>query len=146
MKSQIIAIFALFLLVSCSKENSELTEPEQSRAFPQKWQLVQISDVNFQEFSGAKMPYQEYYLLQSDGTFVKARDINGSVSRARGTYETIIIDEEKFLTFQFNLDEGIISNCAFEKEEWLVLDESNKLFNHLNPCDGPILKYSLSRN
>jgi hypothetical protein len=137
MKYMFIISLLLISIASCKKDDPDLL-------YPQKWELVKMIGNYTYIFTGNEMSWQEYYLLQADGTFNKYRTRDGITSEATGTYSKIQIDKESFLELIFETPEGIIASC-YPDREYLHIKSSTSLSSTWSHCDGPGLIYSLAK-
>jgi hypothetical protein len=137
----LLVLLFIVSLFSCSKEDQkELTANNQ-----QKWELVKMkgSMIN-SETTGANMAWQEYYIFNADGTFIKSREKNGQIEEAKGTYAYVVGDNEKSLALTFNSGYGIMGNCysGLAREDLRIIS-STKMLGTWEICDGPGLEYQL---
>jgi hypothetical protein len=84
MKNLLVPVLVLLSLSACQKE--DLVEAK-GNAYPQTWQLVQMTG-NFPAFTktGADLPWQESYVFRSDSTFTKTRQQGAQHEEASGTF------------------------------------------------------------
>lgn len=134
----LILLFAIALFAgSCSKD--EKMEPD---ANTQKWVLVKMSGMApNSETMGGDMEWQEYYLLYSDGTFMKQREREGIQVNARGNFTFTDKTQGKYLELIYDANSEIIGSCNGNNTEtlWVVADD--KLSGTWLACDGPGLEY-----
>jgi hypothetical protein len=135
MKNLIILSFMTCFLFSCNK-----SEKFDSEKYPQKWQLIKIS-TQFAEKTGTDMEWQEYYLLNSNGSFTKHRERNGTITDVSGTFIFKNLTDGKFIQFTYPSDNSIIANCDNTFIEYLHLRSENKLTGNWHACDGAGLEY-----
>lgn len=136
MKKIIFILSCSILLLSCL-DNDETVSEEDS----QIWQLTKMTgSISNSETTGGNMDWQEFYLLNSDGTFLKSREQNNVLIEISGTYTYENISEEKFIVFSYQSESPIIGNCTLELKEYLIVRE-NKLIGTWSACDGPGLEY-----
>lgn len=137
LKKIFILAMLIFSITSCVKD-----VVLDSTQFPQKWQLIKMtgSKLNY-ETTGVNMEWQESYLFNSDGTFIKSRERNGKITEALGNYIIKKISDEKYfdLTYQTNYD--IIGSCYSNQAESLWIMTERKLIGTWSHCDGPGLEY-----
>lgn len=129
-------------LFSCSKENQkDLTASNQ-----QKWRLVKMTgSMIHSETTGKDMSWQEYYLFNSDGTFLKSREQNGQVKEATGIYSYPPNKSgEKSILLTYKSGFELRASCFSDPpQESLDIISSDKLVGTWNICDGPGLEYQL---
>jgi hypothetical protein len=134
----IIIVAFLTVFSSCTKDNEETTTVDYS----EKWTLVKMSGSKLNsETSGTAMEWQEYYLLNNDGTFTKSRVRNAVKTTVSGTYTTIHYQDAKHLELTYLNDNDIIGNCTGDLKEDLYFVASNTLSSTWSACDGPGLEY-----
>ncbi len=137
MKNLFVALLLIiFISLSCSKDDFDIDK------FPQKWVLVKTTGqmVNF-EAVGNDMPWQEYYLFNSDGNFKKHREWGGVSYDAYGHFTPTDITEGKLLELTYNSDYEIIGSCYGNQTEGLWMESNKKLVGTWMACDGPGLEY-----
>ena len=136
MKKSIIFTLLFVAFYSCSK--FDLDE------FPQKWQLVKITSdqvPNSPVRTGKDMEYQEFYLLNSDGTFIKSREKDGNTTEASGSFIVKENEGEKYFELIFiSANDPLIGSCNPGKEVLLIKTEKT-IVGTWSYCDGPILEY-----
>jgi len=139
----LLALFAIFS--SCSKDDDVGRKQEfDSSKYPQKWELVRITgQLVGSEQTGEDMQWQEFYLLKSDGTFLRNRENEGVIFKESGTFsihETQ--NEELLITLTYNRANDLVGSCyGSETEEVLYVTSSSTIQNTWNACDGPGLEY-----
>ena len=84
---------------------------------------------------GDEMTWQEFYLLDANGTFIKHREQDGLVMKVSGSFSFEENSDGKYLKIKNRTDNKIIGSCS-KQEEWLVFD-SNRLRSTWWACDGP---------
>ena len=144
MKNLLLLLMTIGTLFSCSKtDDANKTEMFASDHYPQKWVLVEMSgQIPNSTTTGDDMPWQEYYILDVDGTFLKHRDYLGSSREGTGTFSFAIQDNEQFLKLSYSEADEIVGTCSSVKQtETLRLEASNTLIGTWWACDGPGLKY-----
>ena len=87
------------------------------------------------------MLWQESYILNPDGRFLKTRERDSVVTHSNGTYEYSEISGERFIVFSHETESVIIGNCTGNKKEHLAVRSNNTFFNTWLACDGPSLLY-----
>lgn len=139
MKSLIIITLFICTLISCTKDYTEELEFD-IQQYPQKWQLIEMSgNIQISVTMGAKMTWQEFYLLDANGTFIKYREQDGIVVQVSGNFSFEEKPDGKYLTLEYKTDNPIIGSCTRQKE--ILAFESNRLISTWWACDGPGLFY-----
>ena len=90
------------------------------------------------------MAWQEFYLLNSDGTFKKSRDQKGVLTEASGTFSFKTVSDEKYLILTYKTNSPIIESCtsiALTESLWIKNNTTNKMIGGSAACDGPDLEY-----
>lgn len=136
MKKLLLILFGLYILISCDKK-FDLDE------FPQKWQLTSMfGEALNSVVSGSDMEWQESYMLNSDGTFIKSRIRNGVLTVASGTFVFKNASDDKILELYFENSSDIIGSCnTAELKETLWVRSEIKMTGTWSYCDGPGLEY-----
>jgi hypothetical protein len=136
MKNSVLIALLIFTLISCTKNKDE--------DFPQKWQLIKMfgGQIGYYENTGTDMAWQEYYLLNSNGTFIKHRERSGKVIEASGTFTFKNKSDSKYFYLTYNSGAQFIGSCYSNNLEMLFLGSGNNLFNTWSDCDGPGLEYA----
>lgn len=147
MKQLLLLLIITLSLNACSFENGvdmeSSREQSDTGAVEQKWKLVQMSG-NFTDkppTTGSDMPWQEYYILYSDSTFLKSRTVDGVEEQAGGTYAFVTLEDGKYLELSYASDNDLIGNCTQEAKEFLFFEREDKLIDTWRACDGPGLVY-----
>jgi hypothetical protein len=133
------SLFGLLIVcISCSQIDHIASEQ-----YPQKWKLTEMSGsvANIPPSTGSDMEWQEYYLLNADGTFIKHRERDYEVKVESGIYNFINLSDGKYLELVYPSDNELVGNCTQEPIEILKLNSVNKLIGTWWACDGPGLKY-----
>jgi hypothetical protein len=151
MKKLIVNLMLGLTLFSCTKE-ADLTlkedlDQEESGSLPegtQKWQLVKTfgSIINSQQ-TGSNMPYQEYYLLNADSTFVKSRTQDGKLTKAEGTYSINNSNDKEYFKLTYATGIELIQNCTGTDIEFLYKVSQDNLQGTGHACDRLGHKYKL---
>ncbi|MBA0883349.1 hypothetical protein [Flavobacterium undicola] len=137
MKKLNILFVALIILFSCSNDDQNLQKNYQG-----KWKLTQMSgNLQNSETTGSDMEWQEFYILNADGTFKKSRDRNGVIKDVSGTYNLIKSSNEMYLELIFNNESEIIGSCSSNLKEEMLFQSENTFSSTWQNCDGPGLKY-----
>lgn len=136
-----LLVLNILLLISCSRD-SEVARGFDPEAFPQKWELVKMTG-NFQGSisTGDKMSWQENYIFNIDGTFVRIRETSGVQTEGKGTYLKTKISNENYFVLTYkegNLNAG---TCSSDGIEYLYEISNSVLHNTWAACDGPGLEY-----
>lgn len=142
--NRIILISLTFILGACGNDSSKTSDSVlDSGQFPQKWELVSMSGMvaNVPPVSGVEMDWQEYYILASDGTFVKSRDNGEETIMVAGLYKISELEDGKYLKLVYGSSSEIIGNCSNKNEEYLRFETINSLVGTWWACDGPGLFY-----
>ena len=136
------------LVRSCSVEDY-MEEDVRLKYTAQKWQLVRMtgSFVN-SETTGNQMEWQEYYVFKPDGTFLKSRDREGTITEGNGTFEVVEFehDDADYLELVYKNGLELIGSCNGDATELLVYRSAIAISNTWNACDGPGLDYELVEN
>ena len=131
--------FALLLtFFSCSSDDQSSVNDYQG-----KWELTQMTgSIPNSETTGSEMEWQEFYVLNADGTFKKSRERNGIVTEISGTYTFVNSANENLLEFTYNSESEIIGTCYSDlKKEEMHFQSENIFLSNWEQCDGPGLKY-----
>jgi hypothetical protein len=141
MKRLTFIIAFLTIFSSCTKDTEE-TRAVTTADYLEKWTLVKMSgSIPNSESTGTAMEWQEYYLLNNDGTFTKSRIRNKIETKVTGTYTTIHYQYGKYLELTYLNDNEIIGNCFGDLKEHLYFKANNNLSSDWSACDGPGLEY-----
>lgn len=153
MKDLILLFITVFTFSSCSNDTNEITTQDliffETEDIYGEWELVKETSAFILPIvvrTGGDMQWQETYIFNSNGTFVKTSLRNGAVLDASGTFE--------FSESDFNSDEksnrlSIITTFLTGKEiasacserELLRFDNNRMINSSYNACDGPSLEY-----
>lgn len=137
MKKPFLLLLTICILISCTKEDNFDID-----RYPQKWTLIKMtSQIPNSERTGESMEWQEYYLLKSDGTFLKRRERDGIKYDASGKFQFITITDGTLLELTHDTKNQIIGNCYSNQTEQLYLKSADKLVGTWQMCDGPRLEY-----
>jgi len=137
MKKLNILFLLLIILFSCSDDDQSSLKNYQG-----KWELTQMTgSIQNSETTGSDIEWQEFYLLNANGTFIKSRERNGVVTEISGTYSLVNSSNNNSLQFTYNSESEIIGTCSSELKEELHFQSENILFSNWEQCDGPGLKY-----
>lgn len=144
MKLRFFNLLTILLVTSCSEGAKEAESADLSaRDFPQKWVLVKMTgNMANSETTGDDMTWQEFYLLQEDGSFMKSRTQEAVTKTAEGRYEWEELSEEKYLVLNYDHTSEIIGSCNSKSREHLMITPEGILQSSWMACDGPGLFYS----
>ncbi|UWX54693.1 hypothetical protein NYZ99_17890 [Maribacter litopenaei] len=95
---------------------------------------------------GEEMEWQEYYVFNPDGSFLKSREQNGTVLEATGTFEMVEFDNDDadYLELTFTTGKELATSCfSYEGIEILRYISNRKLESMWKACDGSDLYYDL---
>ncbi len=130
----------MFMFISCSNNEEENIPVLDVNS--QKWELVKMTgSFTGTETTGADMEWQEYYIFNSNATFIKSRDIGGEVKEASGTYITETFNEQEYLELTYSKGKELIASCSGNDKEQLFFSKGDVLKGNWNICDGPELEY-----
>ncbi len=146
MKKLLFTLFSICILFSCSKNNESATQEEsplKADQYPQKWHLVKMSGMvtDIPPSTGADMAWQEYYLLQSNGAFIKSREQENTTITVQGTFKRVQLSDGEYLEFIHETESALLCNCSADLKEYLKLDSEKELIATCWACDGPGLFY-----
>lgn len=128
----------LLFLSSCNKDS----EKSIFQDYQGLWVLVKMSgNTPDSETTGQEMEWQESYKFNSDGTFSKSREQNGTVTESAGTFTVVKSEEGKRLELTFASASDIIGSCLGNQREVLFFQSSTVMTSTWNQCDGPGLEY-----
>lgn len=149
MRTYAVLLLFIFFASSCANDDDFGLESTQFVFSEQKWVLTKISSswTNY-EATDADMEWQEYYIFTPDGTFLKSRTIEDSVTEATGTFEVIEFDNdtEHYLELTYTTNNSIAGSCTGDNKELLMYRSSKMLSSMWMACDGPGLDYELVKN
>jgi len=145
MKNLAFIFLLICALVSCKKATEKTVEKVFLYEYPQKWQLIRMyGQVANLESKGTDMSWQESYLLNSNGTFIKSRDVKGVLTVASGTFSFSTVLGEKCLTLTYQTDNSIIGSCTsllLQETLFEKANTNNRMISSWTACDGPGLEY-----
>ena len=126
-------------LISCSNED---TNPPLVLDYYGKWQLTEMSgSVINSVTTGPKMYWQEFYVFNTDGTFVKTRIKDNTTTTASGTFSVVTILDETHLELTYSESSVLVGSCYGNLKEDLFINNNNLLVSTWQNCDGPGLVY-----
>lgn len=126
------------VLFSCNNNDDNDTENE----LVGNWKLIQMTgSIPNSETSGAEMEWQETYVLNANGTFLKSRDRDGIRTEVSGTYNFINNSNEPLIELNFDTESEIIGSCTSNMKETMNLQSETIFLSSWEACDGPGLKY-----
>tara|TARA_R110000868_G_scaffold27909_3_gene105223 strand:+ start:2718 stop:3146 length:429 start_codon:yes stop_codon:yes gene_type:complete len=138
MKNSIIFCALLVLFCSCSNDNIKAITTD----YHGKWELYKMSGNRANsETTGAAMEWQENYIFNKDGSFVKSRTRNGVKTELSGDYIFAKVQKESFLELSYKIDSDIIGSCYGNNKEELYILPNSILSSTWKNCDGPGLEY-----
>ncbi len=141
----------LFLIAVCHSCNKSDIDKEQGtfklQNSSQKWELVAITSSWTNEITtGNNLDWQEFYVFNPDGTFLKSREQDdGRMSKATGTYAIVDSSGEEYLELIFETGDELRASCS-QGKEFLSLRKKKLLNGSWVPCDGPSFEYRLSES
>jgi hypothetical protein len=138
MSKGILSLLFIGVLFSCKRDKCvDMEAPVEH----QKLQLIRMSgNIPNSTTTGDKMPWQEFYSLNPDSTFVKSRTVNKVTDIAGGKYHVAVGATATALTFTYDSMNNLIGNCTGNKVENLTLT-GNEATSFWSACDGPGLVY-----
>jgi hypothetical protein len=137
MKKIIVLLFFVTALFSCSSDDES-----PFKDYKGKWILTQMTVMTANsQTTGSEMQWQEFYVLDANGTFTKSREKDGFVIEITGTYSQINSLTGTVLLFTYSINSDIIGSCSSELKEELNFLSENVLLSTWQQCDGPGLKY-----
>jgi hypothetical protein len=138
MKNKILFLMIIGVLFSCNNNDDNDTENE----LVGNWKLIQMTgSIPNSETSGAEMDWQETYVLNANGTFLKSRDRDGVTTEVSGTYNFINNSNEPLIELNFDTESEIIGSCTSNMKETMNLQSETIFLSFWEACDGPGLKY-----
>lgn len=142
MKQLFIILITTLSLNSCAVKDD--TDVDLKANATQKWKLVSMtgSVANIPPTTGDDLPWQEYYFLYADDTFVKSRKQDGEVKEAGGTFEIQTLSDGNYLVLTYDSESELRGDCSSQElKEFLSIISATKMSNTWNACDGPGLTY-----
>jgi hypothetical protein len=134
-------LLTLTLIVSCIDDVDNVEEQ-----FPQQWQLVRMTGQSGNTHkTGSYLDWNEFYLLNPDGRFLKSRLDDGVKTSATGNFSIQETEEVTLVILTFDEDSEIIGNCDDSLTETLRILTENIMVGTWSACDGPGLEYFRSK-
>lgn len=136
------------IFFSCSVEDYRENDINLQYA-AQKWELVRMTgSFANSETTGDAMAWQEYYIFNPDGTFLRFRTQDGNNMEARGTFQVIEYDNDEadYLELVYESGKELRGSCNADDTETLVYRFPRALSNTWMICGGPGLDYELVQN
>ncbi len=128
----------LCILSSCHKDSEKSIYQD----YQGQWVLVKMSgNTPNSETTGQEMGWQESYTFNSNGTFSKSRDQNGTIAESTGSFTVVTSEEGIRLELTHASKSDIIGSCLGDQKEVLFLESSSVMTGTWNQCDGPGLEY-----
>ena len=139
MKKLIFLTLFSCIFFSCKKDTCNDMVFDQNN-YPQKWKLIEMAE-NFQTkvTTGANMPWQESYVLDTNGTFIKTRLQDGLTSGGTGRFTILEDANGKYIQLKYDTLNNIIGSCYLQEEYLRFV--ADKLISSWAACDGPGLTY-----
>ena len=92
--------------------------------------------------SGQDMEWQEYYLLNSDYTFIKHRQVGEVESELSGIYTILTQPDGDYIQLSYQSENALISSCSPQSaKEILFVVAEDEVKGTWEACDGPGLYY-----
>jgi hypothetical protein len=137
MKKFIILFLVVTTFFSCSSDDVRPFTDYQG-----KWELTQMTGRTANsEITGSAMEWQEFYLLDANGTFIKSRKQNGIVTEISGTFSLIKSSNSNALQLTYKSESEIIGSCFSGLKEEMHFQSEKVFVSTWQQCDGPGLKY-----
>ncbi|MDC6404548.1 hypothetical protein [Maribacter flavus] len=145
MQNRFLFLITIILLFTTGCTSDDLVLKGKDLQFSsQKWRLVQMtgSFVNSTTV-GEAMDWQEYYIFNPDGSFIKSRERDGAVLEATGTFEMVEYDNDDadYLELLFETGGELAGGCYGFGRETLQYVAEDRLQSSWMACDGPGLFY-----
>ncbi|QCK16830.1 lipocalin family protein [Mangrovivirga cuniculi] len=139
MKILINLLLITIMIIACSSNDNTIQSKD---PIVGKWELVKIQAPRIRnEITNEDIPYKEFYLFNSDGTFTKTRIEDGKTQSITGTYTKENTNDWEHLKLVYAEDSQLIDNCTGKPEEHLAISPG-ELKGGSAPCDGPALFYA----
>ena len=138
MKRIVLISILFFGIIACTTDSKE----EVTNDFIGSWKLLRMTGSMGNSVStGTDMEWQESYLFNNDGTFIKSRDRNNTSIEISGTYRVTELSEGTFVELTYPTESEIIGSCISQLKETLFLKSKYQITGTWNQCDGPGLEY-----
>ncbi len=147
-----ILLFALLVIFSsCTTDAEEIGLARED--IYGKWNLVQMSG-NFpnSETTGENMEWQESYLFNPDGSFLKIRMRDNAVIEADGTFvinENTSLFEDPLIDFYieilFSNSNSIAASCYSGGMKEELFFRNGRMISNYHACDGSGLEYKKAK-
>ena len=146
MKKVLFLLVSVTVIFSCSNNSISkdgLESIYDLNTYPQKWQLEKMSgSIPNSETEGSDMEWQETYILNDDGTFIKSRIRNNVDTEATGIFVFQELIDGTYLILTHQADNELIGSCSSNPlEEVLWVKSINRIIGTWNWCDGPGSEY-----
>ena len=137
MKNLFAIIIVVFLFTCCSNDDEIDTS-----LLPHKFVMVAMASIGpDSERTGEDMDWQEYYIFDSDSTFLKSRTEGDKTMEEEGVYKTKIKIDGEYMILSYPKESEIIGSCEHLPSETLFIIDRDHLRNTWGACDGPVLTY-----
>ncbi|MFS4468679.1 hypothetical protein [Maribacter sp. 2210JD10-5] len=146
MRNLVLSFFTLLFLVSCSIDDGMESKTVELQFTSQTWKLIRMTGSFVGSVTeGDAMDWQETYVFNPDGTFLKSRTRQGMIIEASGTFEVVEFanDDQDYLELVFLKGTELAGNCYGNNSETLVYRSPKELSSTWQACDGPGLDYVL---
>jgi len=138
MKKIGIIFIVMLNLVSCS--NDDKKSPDASD-YHGKWTLIKMTGIKNANVIFDSLEWQETYVFNTDGTFVKTRIKDNKTTIATGNFTMTNADNVKHFELNYKESNAIIGSCFGNLTESLYINTDNLLVGLWQVCDGPGLIY-----
>jgi len=142
MKKLGIIFIVIISLISCSKEDNKTPV---ATDYYGKWTLIKMTTFRTANTIFDKLEWQESYVFNTDGTFVKTRIENNKTTTASGTFKITKTEKETLLGLTYKESSPIIGTCFGNLSESLSVNKEGLLVSFWQACDGPGLVYQKLR-
>ncbi|HET7360353.1 MAG TPA: hypothetical protein VFI78_00300 [Salinimicrobium sp.] len=153
MRNSTIIFVLIALIYSCTTDPIESTEKDLTGiSVTGKWKVIKAThSMSCEEKPDTILPFQESYLLNGDGTFVKTRIENEDTLTVSGTYAFVegtqaYKSADYYIKLKHPSESTIIVNCENSLNEYLFFTEDQNLKNNANACDRMYLEYQKADN
>lgn len=126
-------------LISCSNEDAN---PPLVLDYYGEWQLTEMSGSVINSVKmGPEMYWQESYVFNTDGTFVKTRIKDNTTTTASGIFSISETSNEIHFELTYAESSTLVGSCYGNLKEELFINSNNLLVSTWQNCDGPGLVY-----